>query len=284
MDITDISGTTRLSNGVAMPVLGLGVYKAREGREVVQSVQHAFEAGYRHIDTASFYKNEKGVGEAVRASGLPREELFITTKVWNDDQGYEHTLAAFDKSLEELGMDYIDLYLIHWPVPGKYLETWKALEKLYSEGKVKAIGVSNFLEHHLNDILNNFSIVPMVLQNEFHPRLVQQPLLDFCKKNNIQYESWSPLMRGEVFKLDTLKELAEKYHKTIAQVVIRWNLQKGVVTIPKSVHRDRIFENAAVFDFEISEEDMHKIDALDREERTGADPDDFMDHFRDSDS
>ena len=282
MDIKDISGTTTLSNGVVMPVLGLGVYQAKEGREVITSVQHALEAGYRHFDTASFYQNERGVGEGISTSGVPREEVFVTTKVWNDDQGFEQTLAAYDKSLEELGMDYTDLYLIHWPVPGKYTETWKALEKLYSEGRVKAIGVSNFLEHHLHDILNNFSIPPMVLQNEFHPRLVQQPLLDFCKYKNIQYESWSPLMRGEVFDFDTFKELAEKYNKSVAQVVIRWNLQKGVVTIPKSVHRDRIFENAAVFDFEISEEDVRCIDALDREERTGADPDDFMDHFRDN--
>ena len=282
MNIKNISGTTTLSNGVAMPVLGLGVYKAKEGREVITSVQHALEAGYRHIDTASFYQNERGVGEGIRTSGMPREEIFVTTKVWNDDQGFEQTLAAFDKSLEELGMNYVDLYLIHWPVPGRYQETWKALEKLYADGRVRAIGVSNFLEHHLDDILTNFDIPPMVLQNEFHPRLVQQPLIDFCKSKNIQYESWSPLMRGEVFGFDTLKELAQKYNKTIAQLVIRWNLQKGVVTIPKSIHRDRIFENAAVFGFEISEEDVRRIDALDRGERTGADPNDFMDHFRDN--
>jgi diketogulonate reductase-like aldo/keto reductase len=282
MDIGNINGTTTLHNGVTMPVLGLGVYKAKEGREVIESVHHALDAGYRHIDTASFYENESGVGEAIKSSKIPREEIFVTTKVWNDDQGFKETLKAFDKSLEKLGLDFIDLYLIHWPVPGKYVETWKALEKLYSEGKVKAIGVSNFLEHQLKDILNDCNIKPMVLQNEFHPRLVQQSLLDFCKRNQIQYEAWSPLMRGEVFKNPLLKELAKKYGKTVAQLVIRWDLQKGVVTIPKSVHRDRIFENADVFDFGISEEDMRQIDALDREERTGAHPDDFMDHFRNS--
>lgn len=160
MKITDIKGTTKLNNGVAMPLLGLGVYKAREGREIIGSIQHAFEAGYRHIDTASFYGNEKGVGEAVSTSGIAREEIFVTTKVWNDDHGYEQTLKAFDESLKKLEMDYVDLYLIHWPVPGKYIETWRALEKLYRDGRVRAIGVSNFLEHHLKDVLENFDIVP----------------------------------------------------------------------------------------------------------------------------
>lgn len=279
MIFKDISTTTTLNNGIKMPVLGLGVYKAREGKEVIESVHHAIDVGYRHIDTASFYKNEKGVGEAIKTSGVKREEIFVTTKVWNNDQGYEQTLAAFETSQVELGMEYIDLYLMHWPVPGKFLETWKALEKLYTDGRVKAIGVSNCLEHHLKKILDHGSVTPMVLQNEYHPRLVQQSLLDFCNLKEIQYEAWSPLMRGGVFEIDELKDLADKYNRTIAQVVIRWNLQKRVVTIPKSVYRDRIFENAAVFDFEISKDDILLIDNLDREERTGAHPDDFMDHF-----
>lgn len=280
MEINDIKSTTTLSNGIEMPVMGIGVYKAKEGREVIKSVNHALEAGYRLIDTASFYRNEKGVGEAIKTSGVSREEVFVTTKVWNDDHGFEETLTAFNESLEKLGMEYVDLYLIHWPVPGKYLTTWRALEKLYEEGRVKAIGVSNFLEHHLIYILNNCSISPMVLQNEFHPRLIQQPLLDFCKRNNIQYEAWSPLMRGRILSHETLIELAGKYSKSVAQLVIRWVLQKGVVSIPKSVHRDRIFENGAIFDFEISKEDVTLIDALDREERTGAHPDNFMQHFK----
>ena len=279
MEIRNISSTSVLRNGVKMPVLGLGVYKSKDGQEVINAIHHALGAGYRHIDTASFYRNEEGVGEAIRSSSVPREEIFVTTKVWIDEQGYEETLRAFERSLERLKMDYVDLYLVHWPVPGKYLESWKALETLYEEGKVRAIGVSNCLEHHLKELISNNSIKPMVVQNEFHPRLVQQSLLDFCGKEEIQYEAWSPLMRGKIFRNEVLEDLAEKYEKTIAQIAIRWDLQKNVVTIPKSVHKERIIENAAVFDFELSPLDMQRIDALDREERTGAHPDHFLEHF-----
>lgn len=275
----NISSKVKLWNGVEMPVLGLGVYKAKDGQEVINAIHDAFEAGYRLIDTASFYHNEAGVGEAVRTAGFPREEVFVTTKVWNDDQGYEETLKAFEKSLSELGLEYLDLYLIHWPVPGKYLDTWKALEQLYKEGKVKAIGVSNCLKHHLQDIFEHADIKPMLVQNEFHPRLVQQELIDFCKENKIQYEGWSPLMRGQILKNNVVKRIAEKHKKTVAQVVLRWHLQKGVVAIPKSVHKERIQENADIFDFELSAKEMAEIDGLDREERTGAHPDDFMEHF-----
>lgn len=270
----------RLSNGLKMPLMGLGVYKATDGKEVVRAIHYAFDAGYRLIDTASFYKNEAGVGEAIRTSNIPREEIFITTKVWNDDHGYQNTLNAFEDSISKLKLDYIDLYLIHWPVPGKYLETWKALEYLYRGGNVKAIGVSNCLQHHLEEIIQHSEIKPMVLQNEFHPRLVQQELLDFCRENEIQYEGWSPLMRGQILENDLLKNIGRSYGKTVAQVVLRWHLQKEVIAIPKSVHRERIRENADIFDFELSIEEMNKIDALDRQERTGAHPDNFIDHFR----
>lgn len=279
MEIQNITSTITLNNGVKMPVLGLGVYKSREGREVIEAIHHAFEAGYRHIDTASFYNNEAGVGEAIRTSGVARKDVFVTSKVWITEQGYEETLKAFDASLEKLGFDYLDLYLIHWPVPQKYLESWRALEKLYREGKVKAIGLSNCLVHQIEEIQGIAEVQPAVLQNEFHPRLVQQQLINYCGQNQIAYEAWSPLMRGRILKDEKILALANKYQRTPAQIVIRWDLQKGVVTIPKSVHRERIFENAAVFDFELSKEDIETIDSLDREERTGAHPDNFLDHF-----
>lgn len=279
MEIDNIQSATELHNGVKMPVLGLGVYKADNGREVIQAIHDAFEAGYRHIDTASFYENEKGVGEAIRSSGINRDEIFVTTKVWNDDQGFDATIKAFDLSLSKLQTDYVDLYLIHWPVPGKFFETWKALEQLYKQGKVRAIGVSNFLIHHLQEVITRSQIKPMVVQNEFHPRLVQQPLLDFCQKNEIQYEAWSPLMRGRILQNAILEKIGRKHGITPAQVVLRWDLQKGVVTIPKSVHKERIKENADIFNFTLSEQEVREIDSLETAERTGADPDDFMDHF-----
>ncbi|MDT0688325.1 aldo/keto reductase [Salegentibacter sp. F188] len=278
MHITNIEGTTKLSNGVKMPCLGLGVYKAKDGDEVINAIHAALEVGYRLIDTASMYKNEEGVGEAIRSSGIPREEIFVTSKVWNDDEGYENTLNAFEESLKKLQFDYLDLYLIHWPT-SKYLETWKAIEKLYRDGRVKAIGVCNCMKHHMEGIKNTSEIVPMVLQNEFHPKLVQQSLIDYCGKNNIRYQAWSPLMRGKILETEELMHLAKKYDKTVSQMVIRWSLQKGVMTIPKSVHKERIFENSQVFNFEISAEDMERIDSLDSQERTGAHPDNFMEHF-----
>ncbi|WP_088340030.1 aldo/keto reductase [Robiginitalea sediminis] len=273
--ITNIQGTFTLHNGVQMPYLGLGVYLSEEGKEVEQAVHWALETGYRNIDTASFYGNEAGVGRAVRHSGLPREEVFVTSKVWNSDQGYDTTLQAFERSMALLGLDVMDLYLVHWPVAGKYKDTWRALETLYEQGKVRAIGISNFLRHQLEDLLEGARIRPMVNQMEFHPYLVQQDLLDFCKSQQIQYQAWSPLMQGNVFQLPELKRIAGTYGKSIAQLVLRWNLQKGVATIPKSSKETRIRSNADLFDFEISQGDMAAIDALDRHQRFGPDPDIF---------
>jgi diketogulonate reductase-like aldo/keto reductase len=199
----------------------------------------------------------------------------VTSKVWNSDQGFDSTLRAFEISMKLLGFEYLDLYLVHWPVKGKYIETWRALEQLYAEGKVRAIGVSNFLRYHLEDLLKHCTIVPMVNQMEFHPHLVQQKLIDFCCAHKIQYEAWSPLMQGKIFNIKELQDLGSKYGKDIAQIVLRWDLQKGVVTIPKSVHHERIVANAQIFDFEISAEDMLAIDRLDKHQRVGADPENF---------
>ncbi|MGN8841934.1 aldo/keto reductase [Bacillus sp. 522_BSPC] len=275
--ISNLKSTTTLHNGVEMPWLGLGVFLVKDGEEVVNSVKAALEVGYRSIDTAAAYKNEEGVGKAIAESNVPREELFITTKVWNADQGYEATLAAFDVSMKKLGLDYLDLYLIHWPLPsqGKFLDTWKALEQLYKDGRVRAIGVSNFKVHHLEEIIANSEIVPMVNQVEYHPRFNQRELHDFCKKHGIQLEAWSPLMQGGLLEEPILVELAKKYNKSPAQIIIRWDIQTGVVTIPKSVKPHRIAENKDVFDFELSEEDMDKISALNQDQRMFADPDTF---------
>ncbi len=275
MEITDIQGTTQLHNGLEMPYLGLGVWQSKDGDEVVNAVQYALEAGYRHIDTAAIYANEEGVGEGLRRSGLKREEVFVTSKVWNSDQREARVLEAFDESLTKLGTDYLDLYLIHWPVAAAYNDTWRILEGLYKEGRVRAIGVSNFLQDQLEDLLSSAEIVPMVNQMEFHPRLVQQDLMDFCSKNKIQYEAWSPLMQGQIFAIPEMQALAEKYDKSIAQIVLRWNLEKGVVTIPKSVRKERIASNAELFDFELSEEDVAAIDQLDQSHRVGPDPANF---------
>ncbi|AQQ54898.1 aldo/keto reductase [Planococcus lenghuensis] len=273
----NIQSTTTLHNGVKMPWLGLGVFKVEDGAEVVNSVKAALEAGYRSIDTAAIYGNEEGVGQAIAESAVPREELFITTKVWNSNQGYEATLAAFDKSMEKLGLDYLDLYLIHWPLPsqGKFVETWKALEQLYKDGRVRAIGVSNFKVHHLEEVIANSEVVPMVNQVEYHPRFNQRELHDFCKKHSIQLEAWSPLMQGGLLDEPALVEIAKKYDKSPAQIIIRWDIQTGVVTIPKSTKPHRIAENADVFDFELSQEDMDKINTLNKDQRMFADPDEF---------
>ncbi|SHM72684.1 Aldo/keto reductase [Chitinophaga jiangningensis] len=275
MNITDIKGTVKLANGVQMPYFGLGVWRTNEGQEVIDAVKYALDAGYRHIDTAAIYGNEEGVGTAIADHATDRKDVFITTKVWNADQGYDTTIKAFETSLEKLKTDYLDLYLIHWPVAGKYKETWRALETLYAEGRVKAIGVSNFLQHQLEDLMQSAKVVPMVDQLEFHPRLQQPALQQFAKQHNIQFEAWSPLMQGQIFDIPELKELAQKYGVSVAQLVLRWDLQKGIVTIPKSIQQKRIEDNANVFGFNIAAEDIALIDALDKGTRVGPDPANF---------
>ncbi|SDX21391.1 Aldo/keto reductase [Marininema mesophilum] len=273
----DLQATTRLHNGVKMPWFGLGVYKAEEGTETENAVRTALEHGYRHIDTASLYKNEESVGRSVRESGIPRREIFVTTKIWNTDQGYDKTLFAFEKSQKDLNLDSVDLYLIHWPVKEKYKETWRAMERLYDEGQLRAIGVSNFHVHHLEDLMSRCNIPPMVNQVELHPRLTQKELLRFCQGNHIQLEAWSPLMRGRILENESLSKIAQRHGKTVAQVILRWDLQNGIVTIPKSVRKERIISNADVFDFALTSEEIAMIDQLHTGERTGKDPDNF--HF-----
>lgn len=263
---------TKLYNGVGMPWLGLGVHRAGVGSEVVSAIQCALQAGYRSIDTATYYQNEHRVGEAVVKSGIPREDIFLTTKVWNTDQGYHSTISAFEASLEKLQTSYLDLYLIHWPQPGTTLETWKAMEELYEKGKIRAIGVCNFLIPHLKRLMESSRIKPMVNQFEFHPELVQPELLQFCRDNRIQPEAWRPIMKGRVNEIEFLQELSDKYQKTPVQIVLRWDIQKGVVTIPKSVTPERITSNADIFDFELSADDLARIDKLDKNVRLGEDP------------
>jgi Aldo/keto reductases, related to diketogulonate reductase len=274
-----IQDTATLNNGVSMPRLGIGVFQVEEGRDLVEALKAAVRHGYRSIDTAAIYQNETSVGmgirEALAESGLKREDLFITSKVWNSDLGYEATIAAYEASLKRLDLDYLDLYLIHWPVQGKYKEAWRALETLYKNDRVRAIGVSNFQVHHLQDLMRNAETKPAINQVELHPRLSQDELRAFCKEQGIQVEAWSPLMQGQLLDQPDLKAIAEKHGKSVAQVIIRWDLQHGIVTIPKSIREPRIVENASVFDFELSPEEMKAIDALNENRRVGPDPDRF---------
>ncbi|WP_070327782.1 aldo/keto reductase [Exiguobacterium aurantiacum] len=266
---------TTLNNDVKLPMLGLGVYKVEDGAVTVDTVKAALDAGYRLIDTAAIYQNEESVGQAIRESSVPREDIFVTTKLWNEFHGYDEALQAFQDSLDRLGLDYVDLFLIHWPMPrfGKFVETYKALEQLYEEGKVRAIGVSNFEIQHLEQIIQSCAIVPAVNQVEIHPYLSQKELIAYCKRYDIQIQAWSPLMKGrEALEDATIVDIASKYGKSPAQVILRWHLQNGVAVIPKSVTPSRIRENIQVFDFTLTKEDMAAIDGLNRNERTGSDP------------
>jgi diketogulonate reductase-like aldo/keto reductase len=261
-----------LNNGVEMPVFGLGTYLSGSSRETRDIVSYALEIGHRHFDTARFYGNERDIGEAIRGSGIPREDIFITTKLWNDDHGFHRALGAFDESLRDLGLDYVDLYLIHWPVQGLRNESWRALEKLLVDGRCRAIGVSNYTIAHLKELLDLSPVMPSINQVEFHPFLYQKDLLAFCRSNDIRLESYSPLTKGR--KLDDLRlgEIARAYAKSPAQILVRWALQKDVIVIPKSSRKEKIRENAAVFDFAISREDMDKLDALHENLRVTWDP------------
>ena len=268
-----IQSSIRLNNGVKIPRLGLGVYQSPPGRITQHAVRYALNIGYRHIDTAYIYGNESDVGKAVLESGIPREEVFITTKLWNTSQvGYDHSIKACEQSLHRLGLRYIDLYLIHWPVDGvnnNSIEIWKAMVHLLREGKARAIGVSNFSIDDLKQILNDPDVLPAVNQIEFHPFLYQKNLLSFCEKNSIQVEAYSPLTRGRRLNHPTIVNMAKKYdNKTPAQILIRWSLQHNLVVIPKSIHEERILENSQVFDFELKAEDMKVLDSLNEDLQT----------------
>ncbi|MED3804837.1 aldo/keto reductase [Lysinibacillus xylanilyticus] len=273
-------GNVTLNNGLEMPLIGYGVFRVPEGDDLAEAVKTAIAKGYRSIDTAQVYRNEESVGRGIRAAieeGLvTREELFVTSKVWNDGLSYEETLAAYDSSLEKLGLDYLDLYLVHWPgIDTNYINVYKALEKIYQDGRVRSIGVSNFHVHHLENILKETSVVPVINQIEFHPHLTQEEVRAYCKEKGIQVEAWSPLMNGSLLEESLIQQLASKYGKTPAQIVLRYDVQQGVVTIPKTMTPARMTENLTVFDFSLTEEEMAQLDTLNDGLRCGPDPEKF---------
>lgn len=260
-----------LANGVKIPSIGFGTYNLGENEKAVSALKHALEAGYRHIDTAAFYGTEEAVGIAIKESNVKREDIFLVTKLWNNCHGYEKAMDAFKESTKKLGVDYLDLYLIHWPNELN-ADTWRALEDLYTEGKVKAIGVCNFKIGHLEELKKTAEIMPMTNQIEIHPGCTQKDMVEYCKENNIQLVAWSPIMRGRVLTEPIMIELSKKYNKTIPQITLRWHIQNGIIPIPRSSNEGRIKENFNIFDFEVSKEDMLKIDSLNRNENVSGVP------------
>lgn len=260
-----------LSNGIKMPIVGFGTFKTGDEAETIDSVKSALQVGYRQIDAAAYYGNEEAVGKGLKESNVPREEIFLVSKLWNYDHGYDNTIKSFNESLKRLDVDYLDMYLIHWPNKLN-LETWRAFEDLYEEGKIKAIGVCNFKENHLEELIKNSRIMPMVNQIEIHPHRSQKEMIKYCNDRKIQVVGWCPLMRGGIFSIPLMNELSEKYKKSIAQITLRWHLQNGVIAIPKSTNIERIKANFDIFDFEISNEDMMRIDSLDIGESISAPP------------
>ena len=270
----DINSTLVLNNGVKIPVIGLGVFQNPAGESTRNAIRYALKAGYRHIDTARIYRNEQDVGRAIRESGIAREDIFITTKLWNSDQGYNSTLSACDKSLDKMELDYVDLYLMHWPVRHLRLESWRAMEKLLAEGKCRSIGISNFMDHHLRELLAQCEIIPAVNQIELSPYnyLQRRDTISICQDHNIMVEAYSPLTKGRKLNDPGLVKIALIYNKTPAQILVRWALELGFIVIPKSVRESRIYENADVFDFSISQEDMLTLEGFNENLATGWDP------------
>ncbi|MFQ3543127.1 aldo/keto reductase [Halobacillus rhizosphaerae] len=269
----------QLNNGKEMPKIGYGVFRVDEGKELEDAVVTAIRSGYRSIDTAAIYGNERSVGKGIRkaieSELVTREELFVTSKLWNNHSSYDETITAYNQTLEKMGLDYLDLYLIHWPGQDKYLMPWKALENLYQEGRVKSIGVSNFQVNHLENLLSHSEIIPVINQIEFHPKLTQSEVRAYCLQHNIQVEAWSPLMNAELLNNEKVREIASKHGKSAAQVILRWDIQHGVITIPKSMTPSRIKENISLFDFSLTDEDMKQLNDLNENLRSGPHPDKF---------
>ena len=270
-----LESTVPLHGSIDIPLLGFGVYKVKEGDAVENAITSALSFGYRHLDTAALYRNERGVGRAIAASGIDRSDLFVATKLWNSSQGYESTLAAIDTSLGKLGLDYVDLYLVHWPKPEHTEGTWRAMEEIQRSGKARAIGVSNFLTDHLDQLAETATVLPSINQIEFHPHLQSPELVTYCDDHNIVVEAWSPLKHGEIIDDPELQAIAEAHAVTAPQVVLRWMLQRGIVTIPKSVTPSRIAQNVDLYDFELSANEIASINAMDRGDRVGPDPANF---------